>query len=389
MIKLAQDTIDKEDFKALSEWLLTEPRLTKGPITEEFENQIAMRFGRKYSVMVNSGSSANLLALHALLHTENSVLRSNKKVILPALSWATDLAPVMQLGFSPYFCDMNMRNLGVDTGHLEDLFKNVKPSVFILVSVLGMPPDMDEIDFLCRKYKVKLICDNCESLGSKYDERPLESYGDMSTMSFYFGHHISTIEGGLVFTDDDQLYDILRMTRAHGWDRDLPQIQKEILKKEHNISDFNSRYTFYYPGFNFRPTEINAFLGLRQMNKMSNFIKRRKENFEFYQRNISNDFWKPEIPEENYVSNLGYPIIHPNRDKIVKALESEDIECRPLISGNMAKQPFFTNSYGHYHDHGCKNVTISDSYGMYIPNHPSLSVDDLTKICKIVNSKIS
>jgi CDP-6-deoxy-D-xylo-4-hexulose-3-dehydrase len=386
MIKLAADTIDTDDFRALSTWLKGEPFLTKGPLVEEFEEQFAAWMGVKFAVMVNSGSSANLLMIQALLCSGQ--LKKGDKVVLPAVCWATDLAPLMQLGLIPVVCDVNLQNAAVLATDLETIFQKEAPKALLLVSILGMPPAMEEILFLTRKYNVILLEDTCESLGSRSDGFLLGSFGLMSTMSMYFGHHISTIEGGMIFTSDPVLASILKMIRAHGWDRDLSEEEKKLFRDIHEIKDFDARFTFYYPGFNVRPTEINAFLGLRQLKKLENIIVKRKENFEFYQEYVKNNQWKPLIPKEDLVSSLGYPIIHSKRDKIAKALIDAGVECRPFISGNIARQPVFTLNYG-YEKLLLPNADRIHDYGMYVPNHPYMGKDEVFFIADIINKVIN
>ncbi len=388
MIKLAEDTIDSEDLKALSSWLLTEPRLTKGELCDEFERKFATWQGTKHAILVNSGSSAILLTLWGLICSGK--IKKGDKVIVPAISWATDYASVVQCGLEPVFCDCNMFNVGVSLIHLEEILQKKKPAVLLLVSVLGMPPDMEEIKYMCENHNCILIEDNCESLGSEVDGQKLGVFGFASLTSFYFGHMLSTIEGGMIFTNDNAFADTLKMIRAHGWDRDLSEESKASLKQIHGISDFQSKYTFYYPGFNFRSTEINAFLGLRQLQKLDGFISRRKQNFEFLSYYIKNDYWKPVIPKENLVSNLGYPIIHPKRDRIVKALEEAGVECRPFISGNMARQPMAATSEKlTVNNEQLRNADIVHNYGLYVPNHPSLKEEDLYTIYTTINKVIN
>lgn len=820
MIKLASDTIDYSDIVALSDWLLSHPRLTQGEKVKEFEAAFAAKMGTEYAVMVNSGSSANLLTIQALLSSD--YLKKGDKVILPAVCWATDIAPVIQLGLEPVICDINLNNLAICTEELEMALKKHNPKVMILVSVLGLPPDMEDIAYLCKKYSCRLILDNCESLGSRYDGHLLESYAYASTMSLYFGHHLSvtkntpipylnesgifkistieeiyskyykcpesinimtfdknnnvsykspsriikhkntediieltlegnkkvsitrshsvfgiddknniipkagyelsvgdlvvnpkkipspkiineinildsikhkkdlifcinynredlnfktkwrsklnrqkenwrsrkvlpieylksvpedlriaiknspknkyipykidvsvelcrligyyiaegsytegglcfsfhkkedeyindikhilngvfyqsktrvrtvknskdilidnttlklvfrdvfgitdrdrtkrvpdviwhssdeckinflhayfcgdgskdkqrifvssanldlindisymclmlgirgsirnqvkkgaesilngkkiiangiwsfsihncilnengffikdkkktsgvspkrdllnndltlskilkikiipksdvdvydfsvdstenfigglqpiclhnsTIEGGMVFTNDKAFYNVLKMNRSHGWNRDCCPEIKQGLNEFHGIGDFESFYTFYHEGFNLRSTEPNAFLGLRQLDKMDLFIKKREQNFATYQRDIKNILWKPEIPKENLVSNLGYPVIVKNREKIARAMAKAGIECRPLISGNITRHP----AYAAYYSDKFKNADFVHDNGMYLPNHPFLSQEDLYDVCKIFN----
>jgi len=209
MITLVKDTIDNKDIDRLIDWLKTYPRLTKGLVTLEFEAKFSKWLGRKYSVFCNSGSSANLLMLSVLKEKYDS-----KKVVVPSVAWSTDLAPVIQLGLQPILCDCNMKDLSVDLGHLEKIFTEESPDALLLVSALGLVPDMDRIIKLCSDYDVILLEDTCESLGCEFVNKKLGTFGIMSSFSTFFGHHISTIEGGLISTDDKELYELLVSIRS-------------------------------------------------------------------------------------------------------------------------------------------------------------------------------
>ena len=328
MITLVKDTINNKDIDQLIDWLKTYPRLTKGKVTLELEEKWSKWLGTKYSVFCNSGSSANLLMLSAL---KESGYMDNNKVVVPSVAWATDLAPVIQLGFEPILVDANMKDLSVDLEHLERIFKEENPSALMFVSVLGLVPDMDRLFELCRKYDVALLEDTCESMGCEYKGKKLGTFGMMSTFSTYFGHHISTIEGGFVSTDDFQLYELLLSLRSHGWDRDLSKDTQEKLQKEWNVSEFDAMYTFYYPGYNLRSTDLQAFIGLNQIDKLDDWGKQRQRNFESYQALIKNNYWKVKPQEDSFISNFAYPVIHPFRDEIVKELQKNNIEVRPMI----------------------------------------------------------
>ena len=336
MITLVKDTIDNQDIDKLIDWLKTYPRLTKGSVTIELEQKWSKWLGRKYSIFCNSGSSANLLMLSAL---KESGQMKNNKVVVPSVAWATDLAPVMQLGFEPILCDSNMEDLSVDLEHLENIFKTQKPSALMFVSVLGLVPDMDRLFNLCLKYDVALLEDTCESMGCDYKGKKLGTFGKMSSFSTYFGHHISTIEGGFISTDDFQLYELLLSLRSHGWDRDLSKDTRKHLQNEWNISEFDAMYTFYYPGYNLRSTDLQAYIGLSQIDKLDVWGLKRAANFNIYQREIKNDYWKVKPQKDSFISNFAYPVIHPNRDKIVKKLQENNIEVRPMICGSMGTQP--------------------------------------------------
>ena len=381
MITLVKDTIGNEDIDSLIDWLKSYPRLTKGPVTLKFENKFSKWLGRKYSVFCNSGSSANLLMLSVLKEKYDF-----KKVVVPSVAWSTDLAPVMQLGLQPILCDCNMKDLSADLNHLEKIFMEESPDVFLLVSALGLVPDMKKIIELCSKYDVLLLEDVCESLGCKYKGKNLGTFGKMSSFSTFFGHHISTIEGGIVSTDDKELYELLVSLRSHGWARDLSVESQLKLLEEWNVSEFDSLYTFYYSGFNMRSTDLQAYIGLAQIDKLDDWGRKRRNNFDLYQRLIENDYWKPDVDLNNFVSNFAYPIISPHRDKIIKKLQDNKVEIRPLICGSMGTQPFYVKKYGRLE---LPNVSIVDKYGFYVPNNPMLTEEEIEFICELINSEIN
>ena len=382
MISLVKDTIDNKDIDRLIDWLKTYPRLTKGAVTLEFENKFSKWLGRKYSVFCNSGSSANLLVLSALL--QGKYLK-NTKIVVPSTAWSTDLAPVIQLGLKPLLCDSNLKDLSVDLEHLEKIFVEESPSALLLVSVLGLVPDMENVVELCDKYNVILLEDTCEAMGCEYIGRKLGTFGLASTFSTFFGHHISTIEGGIISTDDKDFYELLVSIRSHGWDRDLSEETQVKLQKEWGVSEFNALYTFYYAGFNFRSTDLQAYIGLTQIDKLNDWGKQREDNYYLYQRLINTE-WKPTSYFDSLTSNFAYPVISPHRDKIIKKLQENKVEVRPMICGSMGIQPFYVKHYGKLE---LPNVTVIDRDGFYVPNHPKLTKDEITFITEIINSEVS
>jgi CDP-4-dehydro-6-deoxyglucose reductase, E1 len=384
MIPLVKDTIDKKDIDELIEWLQTYPHLTKGELTIEFEKRWSSMLGCKYSVFVNSGSSANLLMLYTLI--ESGILKTGDKVVVPAVSWSTDLAPVIQLGLEAVLCDCNMQDLSVDLDHLRQIIKKEKPKALLLVSVLGMVPQMETIVDICDRNDVVLLEDACESLGSEHNYKKIGNFGAMSSFSSYFGHHISTIEGGMVCTNDKTIYNILKSIRSHGWDRDLDPDVREELRKKHNVSDFESLYKFYHCGFNVRSTDLQAFLGLGQLKKLDSIIKARNKNYNLYCSLIKNDFWTaPQSTSRNYVSNFAFPVIHPDRDRIVSNLNKNDIAVRPLICGSLEKQPMWRKRYP---QSSLQNADTVDCCGLYLPNNHQITEEEIKTICEIVNESI-
>ena len=312
---------------------------------------------------------------------EANRINKDAKVVVPSAAWATDLSPVIQLGMTPILCDINLKNLSVDLNHLETIFKETKPEVLLLVSVLGLVPDMQKINELCNKYNVILLEDTCESMGSKWENKKLGTFGLMSSFSTYFGHHISTIEGGFVSTNDKELYEILKSIRSHGWDRDSSPEYSKQLRNQWETSNFDALYTFYHSGFNLRSTDLQAFIGLGQIDKLDDICKKRNKNFKIYQQELSSI--RPYINEcsQNFISNFAYPVISENRDSIVAVLQKENIEVRPMICGSMGTQPFYIKEYGKKE---LPNASIIDKWGFYIPNHPGLSKEDIIKISNII-----
>lgn len=380
-IDLIQDTIDNKDIDNLIEWLKGYPRLTKGNKTLEFESKWSEWLGTKFSVFVNSGSSANLLMLYAL-----KVLNKmkNNKVCVPSLCWATDLAPVLQFDMQPILIDCNFKNLSVDLEHLESVFEKEKPSVLILVSVLGLSPDMQKIVELCEKHDVILLEDNCESQGTKFNGVKLGNFGLMSSFSTYFGHTMSTIEGGMISTNDEEVYNILLQLRSHGWDRDLSKQKQNELREEWQVTDFSALYTFYIPGFNLRSTDLQAQIGLQQLNKVDGMIQNRYNNFLYYKSKLEGRIWFPLTSEGEFTSNFAIPVITKNsndKDRLVDELQKNEIACRPLISGSMGTQPFYKKLYG---EKKLPNCTIVDERGIYVPNHDKMTKGDIDRVCDIL-----
>jgi len=379
MINLVKDTIDNNDIDNLIEWLKTYPRLTKGELTIEFEKKWSEWQNRKYSVFLNSGSSANLAMIYSLLINDKLI---NKNIIVPSVSWATTVSPLIQFNLNPILCECDKDTLGVDINHLEELCIKHKPSALVIVHVLGFSNKMKEIIEICDKYNVILLEDSCETVGTTYNNIKCGNFGLMSTFSFYFGHHMSTIEGGMICTDDYDVYNTLLSIRSHGWSRDLDIDLQKKLQSEYNIDDFKLLYTFFNPGFNLRSTDLQAKLGLKQMTKLDSNNIIRNDNFKYYQENIFNDYWKIN-PVDTFTSNFNYPIIHPKKNEIAKDLTENGIECRPLVCGSIGKQPFWIKRYG---INSLNFANIVDDYGLYVPNNHSINKTEMDLIINTINN---
>lgn len=375
IIKLANNTISVKEIELFSKWLMEGHQLTKGPLTKEFESEFASYIGTKYSVMVNSGSSANLLMAYSLL--EAGYLK-NKKVIVPAVSWITTLSPFIQLGFECLLCDSDPEDLGIDLSHLEDLLKKEEPGLLILVHILGHPNKMESIHKLCNHYGCRVIEDACEALGSEYNSVKTGALSLAGSFSFYYGHHISTVEGGAVTTSDDKLYSIMLSIRSHGWSRDVPEIDRMQWRDHFHIDEFREFYTFYFPGYNLRSSDMNAYLGKMQLSSIPEIVKIRKRNFELYRKALP-DYWS-QNSEKSIISSFAYGTFVRNRLEVFRHLKLKGIESRPLVCGSMGRQPFWINRYGE------TRLTIADrvhDYGIYLPNHAQLTPEDILYVSEM------
>ena len=375
-IFLASDTITQSELETAAKWMVSGNRLTKGEQTLAFEREFAEYVGASYSVFVNSGSSANLLVAAAL--KESGRLR-NLKVVCPAVSWVTTVTPFTHLGFEVILCDSSSTDLGVDVNELRDIFEREAPAAMAIVHVLGHPNKMNEIESLCKEFDVLLFEDTCEALGTKtVDSRMLGTIGLAGSFSFYYGHHMSTIEGGMVVTNDFDFYQLMLSLRSHGWSRDLDPSLKTRLQEENGIDDFRNFYTFYWPGFNFRSTDLQAFMGRNQLNRMNDIVSTRASNHQVYELGLG-EFWT-QSSETKVLSSFAFGTAVKNRSEVAEALKREDIESRPLICGNLARHPFWLKN------NPPSVLPIADfvhDYGMYLPNHAELTHDDVERVVKV------
>jgi CDP-4-dehydro-6-deoxyglucose reductase, E1 len=379
---LADDTIDAADLEDLIEWLKTNPWLTLGPLTRQFEMGWAQWLGRQHALFVNSGSSANLLMYYAALLSGR--LR-NRKIVVPAVGWATTVAPAIQLGFEPIMCDADSKTFGLDPIHLATLLERHEPAAVILVHVLGVPAEMEPVMRLKKRHGFVLMEDACAATGSTYDRRLVGTFGELSTFSFFFGHQLSTIEGGMVCTDDDELADILIQIRAHGWPKNLGEEKEEVQARKHGVLEFNRALTFYYPGFNVRSTDLNARLGLSQLGKIERVVARRVENHRIYQSRFTGaEGFHCQINPRATICSMSFAAVAASlkhRDVVAAQLRTHGVETRPVAGGSMGRQPFWIERYG------AQELPVADRIherSFSLPNHPGLSASDIAEICDIV-----
>ncbi|MFT5259564.1 MAG: CDP-6-deoxy-D-xylo-4-hexulose-3-dehydrase [Saprospiraceae bacterium] len=376
-IKLADDSISERQLSDLVEWLRSGERLTKGEQTERFEKAVAELYDVPYAIFVNSGSSANLLMLYAMKIAGRI---PSGKIIVPAISWVTTLSPAIQFGLDITLCDCNMDDLGLDLNHFEYLCKTVQPDVAFIAHILGHVGDMQEILKICEQYNVTLIEDACEAFGTVSENQQAGTFGEMASFSFYYGHQATTIEGGMLLAKDSTLANIARSLRAHGWSRDLQHEFKQELEEKYNVDEFKAMYTFYYPGFNFRPTDLQAFIGLQQMQTLDSCVLQRQANYERYHLSLGPNFW---VQKSNYqrLSALGYATFCHSPNELFKVLKERGIESRPLLCGNLGRQPFWLN---HYNEVALKNADFVSDHGIYFPLHQNMLIDDIDRVVELV-----
>ncbi len=383
---LAEDTIDNKDIQNLIRWLKSYPRLTKDKLTTQLQEKWSRWLGVKYSVFCNSGSSANLL-MYAVL--DQSKKLKNKKVVVPSVGWVTSIAPAMQFGFDPIMCEADPDTFGLDLNHLESILKTEKPASVLLVQVLGVPHKMKEIMALKKKYGFYLLEDACAAIGASYQGKKVGAFGDMSSFSYYFGHQISTIEGGMVSTNNKEFLDLLLMLRSHGWSKDLDSKSHRALVKKYKIDDFHSPFVFYKPGFNLRSTDLNAYIGLGQVDKLDRIAAARQANHARYKKLLAPHFYIQTPPENSTVCSISFGAVAQSTEErrgIVRALEKQGIETRIFSAGNLGLHPFWYERYGK------KSFPVADRIhhcGFFLPNNPSLKPKDVDFIAQTVLSAIN
>lgn len=386
---LAKDTVQKDDIDSLIEWLKTYPRLTMGALTKQFERDAADWAGRRHAVFVNSGSSANLLMAYAL-KCSNSL--KNNKVVVPNVGWVTSVAPFMQFGFEVIMCKTSPDTFAIDTYDLERICKEDNPGTVLFVQPLGALANRAELYELKRKYGFRLLEDACAAVGSEYiSGGKAGSIGDMSTWSMFFGHQICSLaEGGMVFTDDDELNNVLLSIRSHGWLRDTSTQFRNDIHSANYVDDFNKPFFFVYPGFNLRNTDVAAYVGLRQIKKLSVFADLRTRNHKRYLENLKDSgltFQK--LHNVSIVSSISFAMLAKDKEhrrNIVSRLVDNGVECRMYSAGALSKHPFWKNSE-HYDPDFRDSVgdRIHDA-GFFVPNNQEMSLEDVDYICEIVKS---
>ncbi|MCF2876625.1 MULTISPECIES: DegT/DnrJ/EryC1/StrS family aminotransferase [unclassified Tenacibaculum] len=374
--KLASSTWDEKELAAIQS-VIDKDMYTMGDSVKQFENDFSKYLDSKYCVMTSSGSTANLLAVAALFFTKNPKLKRGDEVIVPAVSWSTTYFPLQQYGLKLKFVDIDLETLNYDLEALESAISD-KTKMIMVVNLLGNPNDFDKINSIIEGKDIFLIEDNCESMGATYKDKQAGTFGVMGTFSTFFSHHMATMEGGFVTTDDEELYHILLSIRAHGWTRNLP---KNNLVSNKSDDWFEESFRFVLPGYNVRPLEMSGAIGVEQLKKLPSFIENRRENASFFvelfkdhkdfiiQKEISKSSWfgfsliiKPE-------SNL-------SRKEVVAKLFDNGIECRPIVTGDFTQNEVM--KYFDYEIHGeLKNAKYLHENGLFVGNQQVLIKEEI------------
>ncbi len=373
---------ESETKKALADFIIKSDKLSMGEKCIEFEKAFAKKQGRKEAVLFNSGGSSNLAILQTLKNLGR--LKEKDAVGFSALTWSTNVMPIIQMGLIPVIIDCDSQTLNVMSEQVKQTLREKKIRVLFITNALGFAGDLGNIKKLCEKNKIILLEDNCESLGTKLHEGKTGNFGLASSFSFFVAHHMSTIEGGMVCTDDEKFAEMLRIVRANGWDRNLTSKQQQKWRTKFKIlSEFQSKYSFYDLGYNLRPTEITGFLGLFQLQYLDENVRIREKNYLRIEKILkeNDDFF---ILKRNHIktlSSFSFPFICKTpklREKYIERFVKAGIEIRPMIAGNMQKQPF----YKKYIKKEIKlpHADIIHRNGFYSGNYPELTEDDFITI---------
>ena len=366
---LAADTWGPEEKEAIAKTIAS-GRYTMGPQVRAFEEAFAEFLGSKHAVMTNSGSSANLIAVASLFFTNEHPLRRGDEVIVPAISWSTTYHPLQQYGLKLRFVDVELETLNMDVSRLEEaLTPNTR--AIAGVSILGNPASLDVMRAFADKRGLYFLEDNCESLDARLNGRKTGTFGDIGTHSTFYSHHVSTVEGGVLVTDNEELFHLARSIRAHGWTRDVPEGSALFKVSE---DDFFEAYRFILPGYNVRPQEINAAVGIEQLKKLPTMTARRRANLAYFKSLFAGDERFIVQRENGESSSFCFTIIlnpeqSPHRARVLAALKEADIGYR-IITGGC----FLRHDVIKHYDFTCvgemENANVAHDFGFFVGNHP-------------------
>lgn len=367
---LATTSWDAREYAAIDR-VVKSGMFSMGPEVARFEEEFAAAMGSKYCVMVNSGSSANLIIVAALRYHSKHGLPEGAEVIVPAVSWSTTYYPLHQYGLRQKFVDIDRDTLNYD---LDALAEAIGPETraIMVVNLLGNPNEFDRIEKIIGDRDILVIEDNCESLGATYQGRQAGTFGIAGSYSSFFSHHIATMEGGLVVTDDEELHHIMLSVRSHGWTRHLPKFNH--VTGEKSDDPFEESFKFVLPGYNLRPLEMSGAIGQEQIAKLPMIVAERRKNAEAF-RALMQGYPQMRMQQEIGESSwFGFSlVVQPDagfdRAALIRALGDHGVECRPIVTGNFAKNEVVKNHMDHVIHGTLKNAEDIDVNGLFIGNH--------------------
>ncbi len=385
--ELAASSWGQEEIEALQK-VIDGGFFTMGENVSEFEETYASYFGKKYGVMVNSGSSANLVAVASLFYKKDKPLKPGDEVIVPAISWATTYYPLMQYGLKLKFVDVDLQTLSMDCSQLESALTD-KTRMIVGVSILGNPAPLDTMRQFADEHDLYFFEDNCESMDAELNGVKTGTFGDLNTFSFFFSHHISTMEGGMILTDDKELFELATSLRSHGWTRGLPE---DSTLYDKGGDTFSEAYRFILPGYNVRPTELNAAVGLEQLKKLPEMTAQRRRNWKYFQSRFVNDNRFIIQSENGSSSAFSFTIIlNPQLDidrlKVFEALKAADIGYRMITGGNFLRHDVI--KYANYEVVGdIVNSNIAHDRGFFVGNHPYDLTTQIDRLYEVLDNAV-
>ena len=382
--KLASSTWDEKELGAIQS-VIDKDIYTMGDSVREFEENFSSFLNTKYCVMTSSGSTANLIAVAALFYTKKNKLKRGDEVIVPAVSWSTTYFPLHQYGLKLKFVDVDLNTLNYDLSALKSAISE-GTKMIMAVNLLGNPNDFDEINKMISGKDIILIEDNCESMGAEYKDKQAGTFGVMGTFSTFFSHHMATMEGGFVTTDNEELYHILLSLRAHGWTRNLPQKNHVSAKSD---DWFEESFRFVLPGYNVRPLEMSGAIGIEQLKKLPSFIENRRGNAKLFV-NLFKDHKDFIIQQEiGHSSWFGFSLILKpesglNRKEVIKKLTEANIDCRPIVTGDFTQNEVMEFFDYEIHEE-LKNAKYLHDNGLFVGNQQVLIEEEIKHLLKVLS----
>ncbi len=385
---LASSTWDEKEISAIKT-VIASNMFTMGKQVAEYETQFADFFGSRFALMVNSGSTANLLMIASLFFTKNKKYRLKRgdEVIVPAVSWSTTYFPLQQYGLKVKFVDIDRETLNIDLDKLAFAITE-KTKAILCVNLLGNPNDFDKIKDLIADKNITLLEDNCESMGATYQGKQAGTFGLMGTYSSFFSHHIATMEGGCIVTDDEEIYHILLAIRSHGWTRNLPE--KNHVTGIKSDDWFEESFKFVLPGYNVRPLEMSGAIGIEQLKKLPDFIRTRQENARYFVETFRNHPYVQIQKETEQSSWFGFSLVLKenspiNRKQLIHKLQKNNIECRPIVTGNFLKNTEVLQYFDYEVAGTIENAEYIDQNGLFVGNQQKLIKEEIKFLFNIIN----